>query len=136
MGDVPRKTGLRRILDRAIHDADFFKWPGIILAIVGLILLAFLPGCASYDFNASTRAHEEHHCLGFTHQLVRSNEFPIRYEWVKSRPAAAKPWLYLAVDDVDAACRYNGVDTAGNIERIGGCAIWQPNTCTIILPKE
>lgn len=44
MGDVPRKHGLRLILDRAVNDPQFWKWPTVVLLIVFLFLLS---GCAS-----------------------------------------------------------------------------------------
>ena len=104
----------------------------IVLMLLGMIWL--MSGCASIPAD-SAQAHEERHCAGWKHQVTRRGEFPIFYEWTKTRPASAKPWVYLYVENVDAACRYQGADAVGNIERIGGCAIWHPVNCIIILPK-
>ena len=52
------------------------------------------------------------------------------YQWVKARPASVKPWLYVTVQDVDRTCREAGADATG-LERINGCATWNPVGCII-----
>ena len=58
-------------------------------------------------------------------------------EWKQTRPASAKPWFYIHVDDdkVDAVCRSIGTQAARG-ERIEACATWKPQGCEIVLPRN
>ncbi len=103
-------------------------------ALIGLALtiVALLSGCGGVE---SVRVHEELHCAGFQHQDEAPRGEPFRYEWVKTRQASTKPWVYLYVADVDFACRMTGADPARRLTRIYGCAVWRPVGCTIYLQE-
>ena len=58
------------------------------------------------------------------------------YEWVQTRPASAKPWFYVSVEDVDTTCRLLGSDPQRKLSRINGCATWKPQGCEIYLPQN
>ena len=107
-------------------------WIVATVVILIIIALAALSGCATAP---DLRAHEERHCDGWTHQAPENDQVVLRYEWVKTHPASAKPWAYLYVADTHAACAALGAQTA-RARRIEACATWKPQGCTIILPKD
>ena len=119
---------LRHLPPRDAFDLEFTPeqtifWLAILLALGAIF------GCSSMPLDL--RAHEERHCEGWSH----TGDAPF-YVWTKTRAASVKPWMYLEAEDTDAACRILGTDAAGNLGRIGACALWQPANCIIILPKE
>ncbi len=104
------------------------RWCRRFVMVVGPLLLLFLlTACSSIP--ADLVAHEERHCEGWEH----TGNAPF-YQWTKARPASAKPWFYVRVDDPDAICRQR-VASAASFIRINGCAQWKPQGCEIILPR-
>ena len=101
------------------------------MALKLLIISALLGGCAMSELVA----HEEKHCEGWSHQTPADEEVTTRYEWIKTREASKKPWVYLYVNDTDVACRYLGVVQTSHRRRIEGCAVWKLENCMIVLPK-
>lgn len=55
------------------------------------------------------------------------------HAWKHTRPASAKPWLYVTVDDPNVICRFLG-STDSHSVRIDACAIWKPAGCEMYLP--
>lgn len=95
--------------------------------LAGIYLIAMLlQGCSTVP--QDLQAHEEKHCEGWEH----TGKAPF-YEWRKTRPASAKPWIYSRVNDPDTTCRLLGSVSQASI---GGCAIWKPKGCEIYLPKH
>lgn len=80
-------------------------WALAIAALMILGLVVSLSGCASFD-----------------------------YDWVKTQPAAPKPWITVLVADADFTCRT--LQPASSLERIFGCAHWTPKGCTIYLQAD
>lgn len=104
MGDIPQ-TPLHRARNWwARHEDRVLQ---AVIASAGLcIVLVALSGCATVP----------------------------EFEWRKERPASAKPWAYVIVENVDLTCRSQMGASALNILRIAGCATWKPAGCMIYLP--
>ena len=84
------------------------RWCRIFAITVGAALILFwLTGCASFD-----------------------------YQWQQTRPASAKPWVYVIVADADEVCRATGADPERRLGRINACATWKPEGCIIYLPQN
>ena len=73
------------------------------LCVVALLVCLLLPGCATSGFD---------------------------YNWRQTRPASAKPWMYVTVDDPSATCRFLGLSAQ---KSYFACAVWAPANCQIIL---
>ena len=58
------------------------------------------------------------------------------YDWQQTRPASAKPWFYVKVQDTDRTCRAILGTNASAMERINGCATWQPTHCIIYITPD
>jgi len=111
---------------------SLIPWWLVIAAVAfAAVALLTLTGCAGQ----SAREHEEMHCSGYAHAEPPAGGVPFRYEWTKTHPASAKPWIYFNVADVDAVCRAQGADPYHRLAHIAGCAQWMPNGCTIYLQE-
>lgn len=85
------------------HERSRISW---VLVAVLVMVLWLLTGCAS---------------VGDQH------------DWKHTRPASAKPWFYVTVDDPDSVCRLLGSQASHSV-RVDGCAVWKPAGCEIYVP--